>query len=79
MLAALLSLLLTMLVPLGAVFAAASAGDQPQGYCPMCQVMGGGTMWVGLVLVWLLIAALIGVLVALAVYLFRRSRPGGAP
>jgi hypothetical protein len=50
---------------------------QPSGMCDGCSgMMGGGMggmMWVGMILVWLLGIAAIAALVAVAVYLFRRS------
>lgn len=66
---------------LAAVLLPASALAQPMegmmgmegGMCPMCTGAGGIAM---MILMWLLGAAAVGALVALTVFLFRRSRIG---
>lgn len=47
--------------------------------CPMCGMMGGPMGIVTMVLGGALVLAVIGVLVALTVFLFRRSRPPAPP
>lgn len=60
----------------------ATALAQPQDersmrMCPGCPMMGGGGMWIGMVLFGLLIVAAIVALVALTIFLIRRSGPRG--
>lgn len=43
--------------------------------CPMCGMMDGPMGGVMMVLAWVLVLAVISVLVALTVFLIRRSRP----
>jgi hypothetical protein len=55
-----------------------SAIAQPSGMCDTCSGMMGGAMgpmmWVGMIVVWLIGIAAFAALVALTVYLIRRSR-----
>lgn len=58
---------------------AQAPAQSSSGMCPGCSGgmdMGAG-MWVGMGLLWLLIVAAIAALVALAVFLVRRSGPRG--
>jgi hypothetical protein len=54
-----------------------AARAQPSGMCDGCSGMmgrGGGMMWAGMAVFWLLGVAAIAALVALTIYLIRRSR-----
>jgi hypothetical protein len=54
----------------------ALAQPQPEMY-PGCPGIGGGGKWDGMVLFGVLVVALIAALVALTIFLIKRSGPGG--
>ena len=60
-------------------FSEGALAQPQQGMCPGCPGMGGGGMWIGMVLFGLLVVAVIAALVALTIFLIKRSGPRGGP